>query len=174
MFISGIALLAAGCLGAAIFVAAPGEAAREGARPGRIVPQRSIDVLVLGVRPATVRARFGKRQRVRHLSESGSGKPITAWVYSRRKIVASFRHVKSKRMTLAEISTTSRRQRTQSGARIGITESTLKEKVAGLDCGDADAERWCTIGRGLVHGKPQTVFVLRRDRLREVRIVLIF
>lgn len=47
-------------------------------------------------------------------------------------------------------------------------------KVAGLDCGDADAERWCTVGSGRPFGTPQTVFVLRRDRLREVRILLTF
>ncbi len=170
-----IGLLVIPCLLlAGLLATVPGEASRDKTKAGRIVPQRSIDLLVLRMTPATVRARFGTPQRIRHLSESETGKPITKWIYSKREIVATFRQVKGKRKTLAGISTSSRKQSTRSGAKIGITESALRGKVAGLDCGGADAERWCTIGSGRPFGTPQTVFVLRRDRLREVRILLTF
>ena len=142
-------------------------------RPGLIVPQKSIDVLALQMSPQTVKARLGRPQRVERSSESETGRPIYDWIYTRRKLVATFRRIKGKRLALAGISTTNTRQRTRHGGRVGLTAGTLRARVPGLDCrSNGGSERWCTLGASLPLGHPQTAFVLRKGRVREVSILI--
>jgi len=151
----------------------PADATRPKAKPGLIVPQKSIDALTLGMTPEAVRARFGRPQRTERSSESETGHPIKSWLYTRRGIEAEFRRVKGQRLTLAGLSTTSSRLRTSGGARVGSSASALRARLSGLDCGDVQDQRWCTIGSGRL-GSRQTIFVLRNGRVREIRILVAF
>lgn len=92
----------------------------------------------------------------------------------RKALTATLRQVKRRRQTLAGLSTTSPKQRTKAGARVGSSAAALRVKVSGLDCSNVQGERWCTLGIDLPLGSPQTIFVLRHGRVREVRILLTF
>lgn len=143
-------------------------------RAGLIVPQRSIDRLALGMTPARVRELFGEPDSVEDFSESESGAPILDWRYHKRGITAEFRDVKGSRSTLAGIFTTSAHQRTASDRGVGSTEAELSHDLDGLDCGAADpGQRWCTLGGDSV-GSAQTVFVIRRGAVTEVRVLITF
>jgi hypothetical protein len=142
--------------------------------PGLIVPQRSIDRLALGMTPAAVRRIYGKPDAVKQLSESETGKPINDWLYRKRGLTAEFRQVNGSRLSLAGVFTTSARHRTRSGGGVGSTERQLTGGLDGVHCGPTDpGQRWCTLGGGAI-GSPQTVFVLRRGRVTEVRVILTF
>ena len=144
------------------------------ARSGVIVPQHSIDRLVLGMTPRRVRELYGRPDSVERSGESETGKPISTWRYTGRRLDAMFRHVDGHQFSLAGLFTTSPRQRTASGVRVGISERQLTRRLEGLDCGPTDpGQRWCTLGSGQ-DGKRQTLFVVRKDRVTEVRILLAF
>jgi hypothetical protein len=144
------------------------------AQSGLIVPQRSIDRLVLGMTPRRVRQLYGKPDSVQRSAESETGNPISTWRYTGRRIDAMFRNVNTSRFSLAGVFTTSARQRSASGAQVGISERQLTRRLDGLDCGPTDpGQRWCTLGSGRI-GQRQTLFVVRKDRVTEVRIFIAF
>jgi hypothetical protein len=163
---------------AALAAASCGGGTRDARTPaplaGRIVVQASIDRLALGMSPTEVRRIYGEPEAVKHYSESETGKPIDDWVYRRRSLVAEFREVRDGRLSLAGITTFSRRQRTESGIGVGSTEAELTREIDGADCGETDpGERWCTVGGG-GRDAAQTVFVLRRGKVTEVRVLITF
>lgn len=149
----------------------------ESATPPRerlIVPQHSVDRLVLGMTPTQVHRAYGKPDVAMRSSESETGKPISEWRYKKRQITAQFRHVNADHFSLAGVATNSASQRTATGAGVGDSERALTRKLRGLDCGPADpGQRWCTLGRGTV-GTRQTLFVVRKDVVTEVRTFIAF
>jgi hypothetical protein len=138
------------------------------------VPQHSIDRLYLGMASSQVRRLLGRPDRVEHSSESETGKPISDWVYRKSGLTAEFRRVKDGRVSLAGISTTSRGERTASGLGIDSTERELRRDLGAVQCISTDlGQRWCSIGKGAL-GSPETLFVLRRGRVTEVRVLITF
>ena len=169
-------LLVAAALG--VLPAGCGEDEREADPPpprrGLIVPQQSIDTLVLGMSGDEVRRLYGRPDEVKRLAESEAGTPIHDWLYRDKGMTAEFRQTGAAKFELKGLFTTSAAQRTEDGAGVGSSEEEVTRAVDDLDCGPGDpGERWCTLD-GDVIGTPQTIFVMRTGKVVEVRVLETF
>jgi hypothetical protein len=158
----------AGCSGDDSTAIRPAAAESQG-----IVVQRSIAGLRLGMSAKAARAVLGEPDAVRRQSESETGRRILHWVYRQRKVAADFRRGRAG-LRLVSVSTRSPRYRTASGLGAGSSESEVKHRLGGADCGPADpGTRWCTVD-GSGPGDTQTIFRLRRGRVFEVTVTRVF
>ena len=123
----------------------------------RIVPQRSITGVELGMTRAEVRERLGQPTRVeRGNNEFGH---FTVFRYFRLKV--TFQGDSS----VTAVSTTRRRERTRSGVGVGSTRAQVDARVRNTRCNRHE----CVVGRFLAGGRV-TVFRLFRGRVTSVLV----
>ena len=122
---------------------------------GAIVPQRSIAGVALGMTKAQVRALLGLPPRIRRgTNEFG---PWTQFVYPRVEV--TFQGASS----VTGLETTSPKERTARGARVGLTKAQLRARVSGLKCEPGH----CYLG-AFLPGKRVTDFFLRNGRVTRI------
>ncbi len=126
----------------------------------RIVPQRSIASVELGMTRTEVRATLGTPTRV-HRGSNEFGH-FTVFRYFRLKV--TFQGDAS----VTAVKTTRRRERTRSGVGVGSTRAQVDARVANTRCG----RRECVIGRFLP-GRRVTVFRLFNGRVTSVLVGLV-
>ena len=131
------------------------------AAPARIVVQKGIAGVHLGMARAKVIALLGQPPKTR--SGSNVFGRWTELVYPRATV--SFQS--GRRVT--GIRTTSRRERTARGVGPGSTEAQVRARVAGIRCRSEGTFRHCFVGRFLP-GKVVTDFQIRRGRVASVLI----
>ena len=104
----------------------------------RIVPQRGIGGANLDMTQAQVRAKLGKPDKVRHPTSPIFGQ-YTTWFYGGTS-VDMFRNQDGK---VFNVSTTSKSEKTSTGAGVGSTAASVTKKVKGARCD----QQHCWVGR---------------------------
>jgi hypothetical protein len=117
-----------------------------------IVIQKSIAGVRLGVSENDVVATLGQPRHTTNLGSSGNpaGQPQKALDYGLTDVTITGGVV-------TEVKTTSQWQKTSNNVRVGISETALRSKVAGLSCHGSGYRRFCIKG-ALLPGKPITTF----------------
>jgi hypothetical protein len=131
------------------------------AASAKIVPQRSIAGVRLGMTKAQVRATLGAPRRAIHGSnEFGS---FTQFRY--RGLRVTFQGD----VRVTDVFTTRTTERTARGIGVGSTESQVKAKVAGVRCRTESGFRHCFVGRFLP-GRRITDFRIKSGRVSSVDV----
>jgi hypothetical protein len=110
---------------------------------------------------------------MRRYRESAAPKPLDEWLYRRPDLTAEFRLIDGRRFTLAAISTTGAGERTANGVGVGSSEAVLRQRLPTARCVAHDSVRTCTTG-GENLGDRQTDYTIRRGRVTEVNITIVF
>ena len=133
------------------------------AAEARIVPQRGIAGVAIGMSQAQVRAVLGKPVRVvRGANDFG---PYVDFHYSRLRVSFQGRE----RVTF--ITTTRRGERTRTGVGVGSTQRQVLRGVSGAKCGVQTANL-CAVGQFLP-GRRVTVFFIRAGRVFRVDVGIV-
>jgi hypothetical protein len=135
------------------------------ATEARIVPQRSIAGVHLGMTQARVRAVVGRPDHV--ISTRNAFGQYKVFLYRRRQLQVIFQG----RDAVTSVATESRRERTRSGVGVGSSERGVRRGVRGVRCETIAATRSCHVGT-LSAGRRVTDFLLRRGHV--VRVTLGF
>lgn len=138
-----------------ILILAPAVAA---AAQARIVLNRSIAGIGLGMRAAEVRAKLGPPS----LATTANGSRDL--VYRDRALVVTV--VRSR---VAIVSSQNRHERTSSGVGVGSTSSRLRRRVDGLRCGDKAGVAYCRLG-SIRPGRRSTTFQIFGGRVVTVTV----
>ena len=138
---------------AALLVAAPAGA--------RLIPQRGMAGVTLGMSRAQARAVLGTPSRSIHArNEFGA---YTELRYKARLLRLVFQG----NAGLTAISTSGRRERTRAGVGVGSTEAQVKAGVHGVRCGPLGSRRHCFLGT-FSPGKRVTDFWLTNGRVTRI------
>lgn len=124
----------------------------------RIVLNRSIAGIGLGMRAAEVRAKLGPPS----LATTANGSRDL--VYRDRALVVTV--VRSR---VAIVSSRNRHERTSSGVGVGSTSSSLRRRVDGLRCGDKAGVAYCRLG-SIRPGRRSTTFQIFGGRVVTVTV----
>jgi len=146
-------LVLVGAVAAALMVAGSAEA--------KLIPQRGMAGVALGMSRVQVRAALGTPSRVVHArNEFGV---YTEFRYAGRALRLVFQGNGG----LTSISTTGRAQRTRTGVGVGSTEAQVKHGVPGVRCDGGASARHCFLGT-FSAGKRVTDFRLTSGRVSRV------
>ena len=129
-----------------------------------IVPQRGIAGVVLGMTPQEVRAVLGAPDRYVTVQEDAF---ITyrRWIYESRKLRVGVMGPTGGALTVLNVTTRSPEEQTARGARVGITETSLRQRHPRVVCSNYHRVRTCALGDP---GSRQTGFVIRSGRVERV------
>ena len=127
-----------------------------------IVPQKGMAGIRIGMTKGEVRGVLGRPLRI--VRATGGFGPYTVFHYPALVQVFFGRDV-----TVTNIRTTGRRERTARGAGVGSTEDQVKRAVPGLRCERFRSFRDCYLGRFLP-GRRVTLFRLRGGRVVQVDV----
>jgi hypothetical protein len=134
------------------------------AASAKIVPQKSIAGVKLGMTESQVVARLGTpEQRTTQRHEIAGD--YTSMIFG-LTIVDLFPNG-----GVFRVSTTSRNERTSTGARVGSTERGLRKAVKGLRCATEFGRRSCILGRQEA-GRTVTTFWISRKSKRVQEVTL--
>lgn len=126
-----------------VVAAAASPAAAAPVDAARVVPQRSIRGVTIGMGSDQVRRIQRRRPDRSYTRLHPVLKRTLHWVYGRMTVV--FDGTKAGRRVVT-VTTTSRRDRTASGIRVGSTEAAVKRRVAGVVCRTDLGYRRCVLG----------------------------
>ena len=129
----------------------------------KLVPQRSLAGIELGMTQKQVRAAKGEPDAVRTRSHPIIGR-VTELRYGRTRVTVA------KQSGVISISTTSRRE-TYRGTGVGSTERALRRVVTGERCSTEYGFRSCHVGR-LEPGRKVTTWHISRETGKVQRISL--
>ena len=125
-----------------------------------IVVQRSIAGVALGVSENDVIATLGQPPKIRKYTVPEIGLKERILDYGLTEVYVSDDFVNL-------ITTTSKTESTTNGARVGISEKALKQKVKGLKCETFRGSRSCSRGQFLA-GKKVTTFFFKRKKVARI------
>jgi hypothetical protein len=136
----------------------------------RVVPQRGIGPIRLGMSSAAVENRFGPADHERHATDAATGSAVTVWTYDLHALRVELRLVRG-RIRVASLALTDRVTAERQALGIGSTEDSLRSRLPGLRCAPigSRARGRCSLGSG-EPGTRQTVFSLRDGRVASVVI----
>ena len=134
-----------------------------GTASAKLIPQRGMAGVALGMSRAQARTVLGTPSRVIHArNEFG--------VYTEFRFTGrALRLVFQGNGGLTSISTTGRRERTRTGVGVGSTEAQVKHGVPGVKCEGAASARHCFLGT-FSAGKRVTDFRLTSGRVSRVAV----
>jgi hypothetical protein len=134
------------------------------ATQAKIVPQKSIAGVKLGMTEAQVHAKLGAPDESRTLRHEIAGE-YTSLLYGLTE-VSLFPNG-----GVFTVATTSRHEKTSTGARVGTTEKQLRKSVKGLRCATEFGRRTCVVGR-IEAGQTVTTFWISRKSKRVQEVTL--
>ncbi|MEX2193877.1 MAG: hypothetical protein WD844_01205 [Thermoleophilaceae bacterium] len=141
-------------------------AALPAAASATIFPQKSIAGIRLGISEEQVRDRLGEpSQTIRESNEFG---PYIELVYRRTRLRVRLQGEEQ----VTFVTTSSRRERTRRGIRVGSHERSLRRNVRGVRCSSFMRFRNCAVGRE-EPGRTVTSFVIRRDRVARISLGIV-
>src|SRR3954447_10201386 len=127
----------------------------------RIVLERGMGGVRLGMAASEGRAVLGAPHHVSHFSGSDTGKPLLSWRYRPSRLFVDLEK-KDGRWVASMVTANAARPRTPGGLGVGSTEDDVKRSIRRANCFEERPRvRWCTHGGALGLG-PETVFELHR------------
>jgi hypothetical protein len=135
----------------------------------KIVVQKSIAGVALGVTENEVIARLGQPKKISVMSDpDNSARSARTLKYGDTEVWIAVEPEAPGVVSL--ITTRSKREKTANGVRVGISENALRKKVKGLHCSAYNSGRQCLKGSG----EPGTVFTaFLLERKKKVTKILI-
>ncbi|MGE4425988.1 MAG: hypothetical protein AB7G37_06015 [Solirubrobacteraceae bacterium] len=146
----------------AVILLAPGVAS------AAIVPGSSIAGVRIDATDATVRDRLGTPRRISRPVSEIHGQRITIYRYAGLTVTFGPGPAAERRVT--SLSTTSRRQRTSKGVRVGSRRSLLRRAYPNLTCEPVGRRSVCWRGRAEPGRKVTTFFLSTRNRVTRIDV----
>ena len=137
---------------------------------GAILPQRGIAGVELGMTPAQVRRVSCPPDRYVTVQKDAV---ITyrRWIYDWHKLRVGLIGTTGAKLTVLNVTTRSPKEQTGRGARVGITEASLRQQHSGVTCTSYHRVRTCALG---IPGRRQTGFVIRGGRVERIVVADVF
>jgi hypothetical protein len=131
---------------------------------GRIVPNKSIGSVVLGMSMAEAEVAAGTAEETIRTQDPYTGKAQTILVFR------TFEARIEVGNTITRLITRGKRERIENGIGPGSTRAALKRVYPGAKCVGTARVALCTIGRPKLRGAAVTEFPVRKGKVTEVRV----